>query len=449
MNSTHARFLRIIPGFAAIALATSIGLVGCRQPTERVPPSEPAAMETVKPKRASLPRIVEQPGTIQAYEETHLYARVSGYVKLPRDAEGRILSDIGRKIRGAKLDKTGMEIEPGDVLAELAVPELEQEVKQKKALTRQAEAEVDQSQKAVAALEANIAAMTAVVVEAKALQERWESEFKRIAKLVKDDVVAIQARDETEHQLKAAGARVSSAEAAVRKAKADRDKGMADVKAAEAKVDVTKAEAGRAETMLGYAKIRAPYDGIVIARRANTGDFVQPNGGKGEWLFTVARLDPVRVVITIPEVDAGLIQIDQAEVKLSIPALTDPGLPATIKITRTSWALEPGTRTLRAEIDLPNTDGRLRPGTYVVAKLFSPRPEAWTLPATSVIKQGDAMNCYQIDEEGKATRRAVQVGRSDGNLIEVLRIQKQGSTSEWEEFSGSGSFAVRASGLMK
>jgi len=437
--------------FVAVGSAMLALIVGCNPLPEKASGKAEAksdgVVEVVKPKWTSLPRVVEQPGTIQAYEETHLYARVPGYVRLPRDAEGGIYYDIGRVIRGPKYDKAGKEVEQGEALAEIVVPELAQEVKQKKALTRQAEAEVEQARKALGAADANIASMDAAVVEAKALLERWDSESKRIASLVKSGVIDVQSRDETQNQFKAAGARVSLTEAAVRKAKADRDKSAADVSAAEAKVDVTKAEADRAETMLGYAKIRAPYDGIVIARRVNTGDLVQPIGGKSEWLFTVARLDPVRVVISVPEVDAGRIQIEKAEVKLNVPALIGQGLSGSYKLTRSSWALEPGTRTLRTEIDVPNIDGRLRPGMYVYAKISNPSQECWTLPASAVIKQGDAMVCYQIDSQGKAMRKAVQVGRSDGAIIEVLHWQTQDSPPRWEAFSGDATFAVRASGL--
>jgi multidrug efflux pump subunit AcrA (membrane-fusion protein) len=452
MSNTHVRHARSVFCGALGLFALSAILIGCNQTPEKSGGKGDASkadsvVDVVKPKRTSLPRMVEQPGTIQAYEETQLYARVPGYVRLQHDAEGRILYDIGRVIRGPKYDKAGKEMEPGEVLAEITVPELADEVKQRKALIRQAEAEVDQARKSLASAEANISTMEAAVVEAKALFERWDSESKRIAMLVKNGVIDAQARDETQNQFKASGARVSSTEAAVRKAKADRDKSAADVKAAEAKVDVTKAEADRSETMLGYAKIRAPYDGIVIAKRVNTGDFVQPTGAKGEWLFTVARLDPVRMVISVPEVDAGRIQLDKAEVNLNVPALIGQKLPGPFKLTRTSWALDPGARTLRTEIDIPNKDGRLRPGMYVYAKISNPSPECWTLPASAVVKQGDAMNCYQIDEQGKVTRKTLQVGRSDGTLIEVLRCQKNDSPSQWEDFSGNGTYAIRPTGL--
>jgi HlyD family secretion protein len=422
--------------------------IGCSQTAAPPGPSASGAPSTTvsvaQPQRKALKRVVEQPGTIQAYEETQLFARVPGYVRLFHDQDGRIIHDIGRKIRGPKYDPSGKTIvEPGEVLAELVVPELEQRTHLKKAMVRQAEADVQQAQKAVAAAEANIATIEAAVVEAKALKERWESESKRFASLAKTGTIDEQSRDETLNQFKAAGARVLSTEAAVRKAKADRDKAMADVRSAEARVDVAKADALEAEAMLGYAKIRAPYDGVVTSLKVKTGDFVQPVGGQGDWLFKVARLDPVRVVIAVPEADAELVK-EKSEVKLTVQALSGPSLSGTV--TRTSWALEPGARTLRTEIDLPNKDGRLRPGMYVYAQIINQLPETWTLPTSAVVKHGDSTVCFLV-EQSKAVRTQVQLGRSDGQFVEVLKRQKSASPPVWEELTGKETVAARATGL--
>jgi len=422
-------------------------VIGCGQtavPPNVAPSKAPdVSLDVVHPQRKSLKRVVEQPGTVQAYEETQLFARVPGYVRLPLDAKGRIVVDIGHKVRGPVLGSMGNEIEPGEILADLVVPELVEEAKLKNALTRQAEAEVEQSRKALASAEATIAKTEASVVEAKALFDYWQSQSSRMAKAVQGGTVEGQIGDETLNQFKAAGARMVANEAAVRKAKADRDKAESDVRAAVAHVDVTIADALRAEAMLRYAKIRAPYDGVVTMRKVSNGDFVQPAGGKGDWLFTVARLDPVRVVIAVPEADADLVR-DNASVQLSIKAAQGPLLEG--MVTRTSWALEPGSRTLRAEIDMPNKEGRLRPGMYVFAKIVNNLPEAWTLPVSALVKNDSAAACFLI-ESGNAVRVPVQVGRGDGQIVEILKWQKPGVSPTWEEFTGKEPIALKAAGL--
>jgi multidrug efflux pump subunit AcrA (membrane-fusion protein) len=427
-----------LTALAALALAVA----GCSQPSPQNVPPAPPSVGVVHPERKSINRVVEQPGAVQAYEEAQLFARVPGYVRLRRDADGRLLTDIGREVRGPKYDAEGKELEPGDVLAELQVPELEQDLKDKQALVRQAAADVEQAEKALAAAEAGVTLAEASVEEVKATHDFWESQANKFAGLVEKGALDPQSREETQMKFRSAAGRLSSAKAAVVKARADRDKAAADVTAAKARVDVATAKAGLAAAWLGYATIRAPFDGIVTRRRVSNGDLVQP-GGKNEWLFTVARLDPVRVAVAVPEADAELVRTD-AEVKLSVPAAGGPAL--TGKVARTSWDLEHGSRTLRTEIDLPNKGHGLRPGMYVYARIVCPLPEAWVLPASAVVKQDDALVCFRI-VDGKAVRTPVQVSRGDGQFIEVVKYQTPGTSAKWETWTGKEEIAGKAAGL--
>jgi HlyD family secretion protein len=437
--SDHATY-RLLP---VVALGLFL-LGGCGQtassPQTSVPGSGAPAISAsmISPQRKVLQRIVEQPGTVQASEETQLFVRVPGYVRKLRPE-----IDIGYRIHGPKYDDSGHEVEPGEVLAELAVPELEAEGKLKQAMVRQAEAEVEQAVKTVAAAEASIAVAQATMGEMQSNSDRWESESKRMTGLVKSRVVSEESAEEAVNQFRAAASKLASARAAVQKVRAYRDRAEADVRAAQARVDVAKADAQRSEAMLGYAKIRAPYDGIVTWRRTNTGTLVQPTGGQGDWLFRVARLDPVRVVLAIPEADADLVK-EKSAVKFTVPAVS--GATRNGVVTRTSWALEPGARTLRAEVDLPNKDGALRPGMFVSARIVNDLPEMWTLPVAAVVKSGDATVCFLV-EDGKAIRTPVQVGRSDGQIVQVVKRQSPGSPPSWEDFTGQETIASRAAGL--
>ena len=195
---------------------------------------------------------------------------------------------------------------------------------------------------------------------------------------------------------------MASAKAAVKKAEADRDKAAADVDAAKARLEVAKAEASRVDALRGYTKIKAPFDGVVTRRAVTRGDFVK--GGDKTPLFSVARIDPVRVVVQVPEADAGLVAVGQ-EVRLTLQG----GAEATEvgKVTRTSWSLEPGSRTLRTEIDVPNEKGAVRPGTYVYARLTAELPAAWAVPAAAVGKVNDEPVIYLV-EGGKAVRVPVR-----------------------------------------
>jgi len=444
MNKTFSvRKVRIVVLAAAITAAA-----GCGQSTgsSQGPASSGASSTAIKvdsPKWKSLNRVVEQPGNIQAYEVAQGFARVPGYVRLPHDAEGRLLMDIGHEVHGPKYDASGKEMEPGQILAELDVPELVQEVKQKQALVEQMKADVEQAEKALAASAAGIAVAEAMVIDVQANYEFWESQSKKFAGLVEGGTLDRQASEDAQKQFRSVAGKLASAKAGVVKAKADRDKAEADWKSAKSRVDVAAAETRRVEAMLGYATIRAPFDGIVTRRKVSPGDLVQPGGGKDDWLFTVARLDPVRVVIAVPEVDAELVRKD-LEVKLTVQALSGPDF--TGKVARTSWDLEPGSRTLHTEIDLPNKDRALRPGMYVFARITCPLPEAWTLPVTALVKQDAALVCFRI-VEGKAVRTPLQVGRGDGQFVQVLKYQTSGASPSWEAWTGKEKVAVKATGL--
>jgi multidrug efflux pump subunit AcrA (membrane-fusion protein) len=394
-------------------------------------------------------RIIEQPGSVQPLEEAELFARIPGFVL-------RIADDPNKKDHPAhdRVIDIGSRVKAGQILAELSVPEVVEEFRQKEALVRQATAEVELAKKSLVTADAGVSAAEAQVAEARAgltraqaLYDRWQSEVARIGGLVQGGVIDAQSRDETQNQFKAAqagrdeaAAKVASGEAAVRKARAVRDESAATMTTAEARRDVARAEARRLEALVGYGRIAAPFDGVVTHRSVSPGDFVGAAGKLG--LFRVARVDPVRVVVHVPEADAGQVREGQ-DVRLALPALTHP--PITGKVARTSWSLEPGSRTLRTEIDVPNPEGQLRPGMYVNAGITLTMPEGWTVPAAAVGKTGEEAVVYLV-ENGKAVRVPVQVGLGDGTRTQ-LRRYKRPAAKDWSEFTGSEAIATPASAL--
>src|SRR5262249_44886640 len=160
-----------------------------------------------------------------------------------------------------------------------------------------------------ATAEANVVSADAQVLESKAgltkaqaNLERWDSEAKRIGDLVKTGVMDKQTKDETDNQRKAAAAnreeataRVVSSGAMAKKSRAERDKAAADVDAYQARLEVAKADSRREEAMLAYAKIRAPFDGVIVRRYVDTGHLLQP--GKPEALFMIAQRNRVKVTV--------------------------------------------------------------------------------------------------------------------------------------------------------
>jgi multidrug resistance efflux pump len=433
----------------AFALAVIfIAAAGCNRqnPSSAGPTAAPVAVTIVKPEMRSLQRIVEQPGIAQAFEETSLHAKLPGFVS-------SIADDPSKKDRpphDRQID-IGSPVAKGQVLAELAIPELGEEWNQKTAQVRQVEAEVVQSERAQTAAAAGIASALSIVEEmkagiskAQALYDRWQSELTRVSGLVKQGIMDAQTEDETRNQFKAAeanrnemNARVASANAAVIKARADEARSAADVVAVTARLDVARAEVRRVDALRSYTKIKAPYAGVVTRRTLNIGDFVTGNEKYG--LFTVARIDPVRVVVDVPESEATAVTVG-----LSV-RLTLAGPEHTGQVARTSWSLAPGSRTLRTEIDVPNEKGLLRPGTYVSAKLTVELPAALTVPAAAVGKFGDEPIIYLV-EGGKAIRMVVQLNKGNGQFTQIRRYKKPGAT-DWINFTGAESIAIPAAAV--
>jgi multidrug efflux pump subunit AcrA (membrane-fusion protein) len=423
-----------------LALALLLGLAGCSGPKS---PPAPSASDTptvklLKPELRTISRTVGQPGFIDAYEQTSLYAKVAGYVQ-----QWRV--DIGDRVQKDQL------------LLTLFVPELVEEYKEKLAQVELDQEQVRQAEKLVKVAEGNRKTATAQVAEAKATVgkyqaevERWDSEVKRLSGLVKQKIVDQQVLDESVKQLKsntasrdAAQANVTAAAAAETASEAALEKAQVDVDVAKAQVKVAQADARRLEALVGYTKITAPYDGVVVVRNVNTDDMVRPAQGdpsasprspdqsptRAAPLYVVARTDVVRVYVDIPEMDANYVQKGTKAV-VRVQALEDLELDASV--TRTSWSLNVLSRTLRAEIDLPNPDAKLRPGMYAYGKVLIERPNVRALPLTAVIEIGNQTCCY-LHEDGKAVRTPVQTGVSDGTWVEVLKKQRDG---QWTAFAG-------------
>ncbi len=396
-----------------------VGVSGCNRlanaPAEAADVARTASITRViagKPQRKTLVAKTTQPARIEAFETTPLFSKISGYVE-------EVHVDIGDKVK------------KNQAVVTLHIPELADDVHQKTALVAQAEAELKQAEASVTAAKAavetaaaTIAEMNAGATRAAGEYSRWKSEYERVKELANKGSVTQKLADETLNQFhaaeasrEAASAATQSAEAAARQAQANTAKAEADRVAADAHVAVAKADLARAKTMLDYATIRSPYDGVVTKRSVDTGHFVQSGANGAMPLLIVARTDKVRVFVEVPEMEAALIDVCDPAV-IHTQAL--PGGDITAAVTRTSWSLDPANRSLRAEVDVPNDGAKLRPGMYATGTIeLARRENTLTVPATAILRNGIAAYCT-IVENGKAERRPVQLGLRSGSDVEVL-----------------------------
>jgi RND family efflux transporter MFP subunit len=375
-------------------------MTGCDQPTSSAAKANgnpSAAIEqsvrVINPERKTILHPIEQPGfNIEPFQETPVYARVTGYVQ-------KWYVDLGDRV------------DEGHVLAVLNVPEMKVDLRQKEAAVNQAAAQVEQAKAAVLTAEAQL--------------RRSQSQYERLARVGKSGVLDQENVDEAKLGFEAA-------RAALVKAKAD-------ASAAEARVEVVKADRDYSQTMLAYTEIRAPYQGVVTRRNVSVGDFVQPVGTNGtrQALFVVSQIDPVRVFVNIPGSDAAWIK-DGDPVTLQVQGAGGETLQGTI--TRNSRSLDPQSRTLRTEIDLPNPKGTLLPGMYVQSRIVVSHASVWTVPEAAIVTEGNQAVCYRV-ENGKALRAPVQIGLRGGGLVELVTQQTapESPTAEghWTPITGS------------
>jgi RND family efflux transporter MFP subunit len=200
------------------------------------------------------------------------------------------------------------------------------------------------------------------------------------------------------------------------------------VDTAKAKMDVAKANLERTETLLGFARITAPFSGVITRRFIDPGAFVPAAalGGASQnaaAMFTVMDFSRVRVQTAVPESEVPFIKQGLAS-KISIDEFPNRTFPGTV--TRFSHALDDTTRTMLAEIELPNPDEALRPGMYASARIVVERkPEATIIPADSLFAE-KTRNSVFVVADGKARRVTVKTGFNDAGTVEILEGVKPG-----------------------
>jgi membrane fusion protein, multidrug efflux system len=193
-----------------------------------------------------------------------------------------------------------------------------------------------------------------------------------------------------------------------------------DVDVAEAASQGAKNLMQQRAAMRDYTKVRAPYDGIVTARFADPGALIQvatSSATNAIPLFTIMDLDTVRVYANVPQDDAPWITPGITKATVLVEGLR--GRPFTGVVTRSTLALDPSTRSLLIEVDLPNPDHALRPGTFAEMVLsLREIPNALVLPPQAVISGPKGKSVFVV-EQGQATSRPVQTGITDGKWIEL------------------------------
>ncbi len=383
--------------------------------------SETGSIVTVK--KSVFHRTTTQPGTVRPSQLVDLYPKISG--------ELRSLSvDIGDVVR------------QGQVVAVIDAPELRAELRKSQAMVELARTRAQRIGAAVRVAEAiwrseraKVDVADAELKSSETVRLRREMERIRLKELSDRNTVEHRVLAEEDKWLESAEETILAKKALLAVAKADVLAAEAKVLAAraemdEARADVRVAEANQAgpEIQTVAARVIAPIDGLVTRRNYHVGAVVRTAAtGGSEPLLTIVQASTVRVVVRIPDSDA---------------AFLDRGDPVTFRpdafsnrayqgaISRTAVAEEQGT--VRAEIDLDNADGQLRPGqSGRVTVTLEEHPDVLIIPVEAILGPGygtdGLVSCYRM-VDGRAVRTPIRLGMvdRDGGTAEVLDGLKEG-----------------------
>jgi RND family efflux transporter MFP subunit len=194
------------------------------------------------------------------------------------------------------------------------------------------------------------------------------------------------------------------------------------VDAAIMRSDVAIAGARRIETLLGYAKITAPFSGIITKRWVDSGALIpaatSSTTPKSAAVVTLMDFTTVRIDVAIPDTEAPLVRKD-LPVKVTVSEL--PGREFQGTITRFSYALDESTKTMTTEIDIPNVDLALRPGMWASVEIELQKKEnALLIPAEALVTEKNKNSVFVVRDK-KAEKVPITTGFDDGVNVEILK----------------------------
>lgn len=387
-------------GFAAFALAAAMT---SGSPLAAGAEGGSAAVKTTQASKVTLRRSTTQPASVHAFYEAELHAKVSGYLK-------SVAADIGDIVKA------------GQALAVIDVPEMMKGYESQQAEVDRTESARKQFRAAIDVAKARVEQAGAEIGKARAQADAATLEYKRIEELVRTKAVTQRLADETLSRKLAAEAELAAVKASQVVAVANLRASEADAAGADASAIVARKQLEEMEVMMRYATLKAPFAGVVTERNVDPGDFVrnaQAMSDTGKPLFSVARVDKMRVRVPIPERDAVYVKKgDKAE--FVCRALGDRPIEAVV--SRTSRRLDPTTRTMLVEIDLPNDDGRLIPGMYgTISIMIDEKLNAVVIPSNAVRYGATGESVVYVLKGGDTIAHTpVKVGHDDGHTIEIL-----------------------------
>ena len=343
-----------------------------------------------KVRRAADDTELTLPGNLSPLTETSIYARASGYVR-------KRYVDIGDRVR------------EGQLMAEIDAPDLDLQVAQSRAALAQAKQQFTQAQ--------------AALVQAESQRDLAKVTADRYNNLVTKGAVARQDADTQQSNFKSSDALVAAQDASVH--------------ASEENVRQAQANLDRILSLQDFKSVKAPFAGIVTARNIDTGALISSTGAgqgaspmsasgtasaNGNEMFRVAQIGTIRILVSVPQTSAPGISIGMP---VTVMVNEYPSRVFTGKVTRTTNSIDPTSRTLLVEVQVPNADGKLLPGMYTLARFKNHRDRPPLLvPGDSLIAANTGLQVAVLTDAPDGSKRihlqTIALGRDYGAETEVI-----------------------------
>ena len=371
--------------------------------------AEPVAVEvtTAAAIKRELPRFFEATGSLAGDQQTDVAPQTSGKVVA-------VGVDIGSYVRRGQ-----MLVRLDDAELKLRVAQAATQVEQAKAAVRQAEEKI--GLRSGQAFDPN---RVADVAAAKVTLELAEKNLRRAEKLIESGDVSRSFYDEQR-------ARRDQLKEQYEVALAQARQNYAGVDVARTNVANAQAQLALAQKNLQYAVIPAPIDGYVTERVADLGEYVSPQ----QKVVTIVRTNPLRIRIDIPEQSIAEVKVGQS-VSIATSAWPDKNFAG--RVARIAPNVSATSRTLTVEAEIENSNNALKPGQFATVRILQERAEpAVLIPARAVVNEAGVNRVYVI-KNGHAEQRLVQMGQTDGDLIEIkngVAADEQVATSNLEHLT--------------
>jgi len=376
---TQKKLWIIVVVLAVMALMVWL-LIG-RTRTEADDPNHAAATSgdtpaaVVRVERRNLGNTLTIAGEFKPFQDVDVHAKVAGYIRV-------IHVDVGDHVK------------EGQVLAVLEIPELAAQLAGADAAVRRSQEELRRAKSDVERAQSGHAAAHSAYAR---LKQAADSRAGLVAQQEVDDA---QAKD------LGAEAQVASAQA--------------ELSAAQQQVEMAQANQKQFDALSNYARIIAPFSGVITKRYADTGALIQAGTSSSTQAMPVVRLaqtSKLRLVLPIPESVASQIHLGDP-VKVRVQALNKD---IDGKVSRFADSLDRQTRTMETEIDFDNRDGRLIPGMYAETQVsLREKKNALTVPLEAVTRNGDEATVLAVNAQNEIEERHIKLGLEDSSRVEVV-----------------------------